>query len=146
MLKLYFRGLENPLFPKDRFNDLISCVRKSLSRCLLLHPTPGTLPATHVANRYVLLLNLVIVRLISSTLEAIIPDNVYMWKITVGASPEDNQLKYQTGCWFLFFFSLAAAAGIENMYERAQCIRKILLGVPRATLVVMRYLFAFLNQ
>uniref|UniRef100_A0A4W6BUN6 SLIT-ROBO Rho GTPase-activating protein 1 n=1 Tax=Lates calcarifer TaxID=8187 RepID=A0A4W6BUN6_LATCA len=62
VLKLYFRGLENPLFPKDRFNDLISCVR------------------------------------------------------------------------------------IENLYERAQCIRKILLGVPRATLVVMRYLFAFLNH
>uniref|UniRef100_A0A669D788 SLIT-ROBO Rho GTPase-activating protein 1 n=1 Tax=Oreochromis niloticus TaxID=8128 RepID=A0A669D788_ORENI len=60
VLKLYFRGLENPLFPKDRFNDLIS--------------------------------------------------------------------------W------------IENLYERAQCIRKILLGVPRATLVVMRYLFAFLNH
>uniref|UniRef100_A0A669C304 SLIT-ROBO Rho GTPase activating protein 1b n=1 Tax=Oreochromis niloticus TaxID=8128 RepID=A0A669C304_ORENI len=36
--------------------------------------------------------------------------------------------------------------GIENLYERAQCIRKILLGVPRATLVVMRYLFAFLNH
>uniref|UniRef100_A0A3Q3EIE8 SLIT-ROBO Rho GTPase-activating protein 2 n=1 Tax=Kryptolebias marmoratus TaxID=37003 RepID=A0A3Q3EIE8_KRYMA len=62
VLKLYFRGLENPLFPKDRFNDLLSCVR------------------------------------------------------------------------------------IENLYERAQCIRKILLGVPRATLVVMRYLFAFLNH
>uniref|UniRef100_UPI003AAD7E01 SLIT-ROBO Rho GTPase-activating protein 1b isoform X3 n=1 Tax=Centroberyx gerrardi TaxID=166262 RepID=UPI003AAD7E01 len=62
VLKLYFRGLENPLFPKDRFNDLISCVR------------------------------------------------------------------------------------IENLYDRAQCIRKILLGVPRATLVVMRYLFAFLNH
>lgn len=28
VLKLYFRGLDNPLFPKDRFNDLISCVRK----------------------------------------------------------------------------------------------------------------------
>lgn len=27
VLKLYFRGLENPLFPKERFNDLISCVR-----------------------------------------------------------------------------------------------------------------------
>ncbi|KAF7649647.1 hypothetical protein LDENG_00138050 [Lucifuga dentata] len=62
VLKLYFRGLENPLFPKERFNDLISCVR------------------------------------------------------------------------------------IENLYERAQCIRKILLGVSRATLVVMRYLFAFLNH
>uniref|UniRef100_A0A7N8XZ63 SLIT-ROBO Rho GTPase-activating protein 1 n=1 Tax=Mastacembelus armatus TaxID=205130 RepID=A0A7N8XZ63_9TELE len=62
VLKLYFRGLENPLFPKDRFNDLISCVR------------------------------------------------------------------------------------IENLYERAQCVRKILLGVPRTTLVVMRYLFAFLNH
>lgn len=44
-----------------------------------------------------------------------------------------------TDCVFL-------AAGIENLYERAQCVRKILLGVPRATLVVMRYLFAFLNQ
>nr|XP_023825140.1 SLIT-ROBO Rho GTPase-activating protein 1 [Salvelinus alpinus] len=62
VLKLYFRGLENPLFPKERFNDLISCVR------------------------------------------------------------------------------------IESLYDRAQCIRKILLGVPRVTLVVMRYLFAFLNQ
>uniref|UniRef100_A0A4W5NWY1 SLIT-ROBO Rho GTPase activating protein 1b n=1 Tax=Hucho hucho TaxID=62062 RepID=A0A4W5NWY1_9TELE len=62
VLKLYFRGLENPLFPKERFNDLISCV-----------------------------------------------------------------------C-------------IESLYDRAQCIHKILLGVPRATLVVMRYLFAFLNH
>lgn len=42
--------------------------------------------------------------------------------------------------------SVFHAAGIENLYERAQCIRKILLGVPRVTLVVMRYLFAFLNQ
>uniref|UniRef100_A0A3Q2CHI0 SLIT-ROBO Rho GTPase activating protein 1b n=1 Tax=Cyprinodon variegatus TaxID=28743 RepID=A0A3Q2CHI0_CYPVA len=67
VLKLYFRGLENPLFPKDRFNDLIS--------------SPLYLP---------------------------------LW--------------------------------MENLYERAQCIRKILLGVPRATLVVMRYLFAFLNH
>lgn len=29
VLKLYFRGLQSPLFPKDRFNDLISCVRES---------------------------------------------------------------------------------------------------------------------
>lgn len=28
VLKLYFRGLENPLFPKERFNDLISCISK----------------------------------------------------------------------------------------------------------------------
>uniref|UniRef100_A0A8C5NB29 SLIT-ROBO Rho GTPase-activating protein 1-like n=1 Tax=Gouania willdenowi TaxID=441366 RepID=A0A8C5NB29_GOUWI len=62
VLKLYFRGLENPLFPRDRFNDLLSCVR------------------------------------------------------------------------------------IENLYERAQCVRKILMGVSRPTLVVMRYLFAFLNH
>ncbi|XP_059907031.1 LOW QUALITY PROTEIN: SLIT-ROBO Rho GTPase-activating protein 1-like [Gadus macrocephalus] len=62
VLKPYFRGLENPVFPTDRFNDLISCVR------------------------------------------------------------------------------------MENLYERAQCIRKIMLGVPRATLVVIRYLFAFLNH
>lgn len=30
VLKLYFRGLENPLFPKERFNDLISFVSKCL--------------------------------------------------------------------------------------------------------------------
>ncbi|KAG8439608.1 hypothetical protein GDO86_005696 [Hymenochirus boettgeri] len=62
VLKLYFRGLENPLFPKERFNDLISCIR------------------------------------------------------------------------------------IENLYERSIHIRKILLTVPRTVLIVMRYLFAFLNH
>ncbi|XP_053572810.1 SLIT-ROBO Rho GTPase-activating protein 1 isoform X3 [Bombina bombina] len=62
VLKLYFRGLENPLFPRERFNDLISCIR------------------------------------------------------------------------------------VENLYERAIHIRKILLTLPRTVLIVMRYLFAFLNH
>uniref|UniRef100_A0A286XZQ3 SLIT-ROBO Rho GTPase-activating protein 1 n=1 Tax=Cavia porcellus TaxID=10141 RepID=A0A286XZQ3_CAVPO len=62
VLKLYFRGLENPLFPKERFNDLISCIR------------------------------------------------------------------------------------IDNLYERALHIRKLLLTLPRSVLIVMRYLFAFLNH
>lgn len=29
VLKLYFRGLENPLFPKERFNDLLACISKN---------------------------------------------------------------------------------------------------------------------
>ncbi|ETE62984.1 SLIT-ROBO Rho GTPase-activating protein 1, partial [Ophiophagus hannah] len=62
VLKLYFRGLENPIFPKERFNDLISCVRT------------------------------------------------------------------------------------ENLYERALHIRKLLLTLPRSVLILLRYLFAFLNQ
>ncbi|XP_037111350.1 SLIT-ROBO Rho GTPase-activating protein 1 isoform X4 [Syngnathus acus] len=62
VLKLYFRGLENPLFPKDRFSELLSCIR------------------------------------------------------------------------------------IDNLYDRALFIRKILLTIPRSVLVVMRYLFAFLNH
>ncbi|XP_062318532.1 SLIT-ROBO Rho GTPase-activating protein 1 isoform X1 [Osmerus eperlanus] len=62
VLKLYFRGLENPLFPKERFNDLLSCIR------------------------------------------------------------------------------------IENLYERALYVRKILLTSPRSVLIVMRYLFSFLNH
>ncbi|KAF6121930.1 SLIT-ROBO Rho GTPase activating protein 1 [Phyllostomus discolor] len=62
VLKLYFRGLENPLFPKERFNDLISCIR------------------------------------------------------------------------------------VDNLYERALHIRKLLLTLPRSVLIVMRYLFAFLNH
>uniref|UniRef100_A0A4W5RXV9 SLIT-ROBO Rho GTPase-activating protein 1 n=1 Tax=Hucho hucho TaxID=62062 RepID=A0A4W5RXV9_9TELE len=63
VLKLYFRGLEKSLLPKERFNDLLSCVR------------------------------------------------------------------------------------IESLYERSLYIRKILLtAVPRSILIVMRYLFAFLNH
>ncbi|KAM4651590.1 SLIT-ROBO Rho GTPase-activating protein 3 isoform 2-T2 [Discoglossus pictus] len=62
VLKLYFRGLENPLFPKERFQDLICTIK------------------------------------------------------------------------------------IENTSERVHQIRQILITLPRAVLVVMRYLFAFLNH
>uniref|UniRef100_A0A8C2TY29 SLIT-ROBO Rho GTPase-activating protein 1 n=1 Tax=Coturnix japonica TaxID=93934 RepID=A0A8C2TY29_COTJA len=63
VLKLYFRGLENPLFPKERFNDLISCITLN---------NPASRMALH--------------------------------------------------------------------------IRKLLLTLPRSVLIVMRYLFAFLNH
>lgn len=36
VLKLYFRGLENPLFPKERFTELLACISKS-STLLLVH-------------------------------------------------------------------------------------------------------------
>ncbi|XP_036386194.1 SLIT-ROBO Rho GTPase-activating protein 2 isoform X1 [Megalops cyprinoides] len=62
VLKLYFRGLENALFPKEVFHDLISCVSK------------------------------------------------------------------------------------ESLQDRAVHIRKVLLTLPSNTLVIMRYLFAFLNH
>uniref|UniRef100_A0A5F8H7X7 SLIT-ROBO Rho GTPase-activating protein 2 n=1 Tax=Monodelphis domestica TaxID=13616 RepID=A0A5F8H7X7_MONDO len=62
VLKLYFRGLEHPLFPKDIFHDLMACVT------------------------------------------------------------------------------------MDNLQERALHIRKVLLVLPQTTLVVMRYLFAFLNH
>ncbi|XP_066456288.1 SLIT-ROBO Rho GTPase-activating protein 2 isoform X1 [Eleutherodactylus coqui] len=62
VLKLYFRGLLTPLFPKEIFHDLLSCV------------------------------------------------------------------------------------SMDNMQERASHIRKVLLCLPSPTLVLMRYLFAFLNH
>ncbi|TRY93378.1 hypothetical protein DNTS_032870, partial [Danionella cerebrum] len=62
VLKLYFRGLENALFPKEVFHDLMSCV------------------------------------------------------------------------------------SMENLQERAVHIHKVLLPLPCSTLVIMRYLFAFLNH
>ncbi|XP_009073120.1 PREDICTED: SLIT-ROBO Rho GTPase-activating protein 2 isoform X2 [Acanthisitta chloris] len=62
VLKLYFRGLEHPLFPKDIFHDLIACVT------------------------------------------------------------------------------------MDNLQERALHVRKVLLTLPKTTLIVMRYLFAFLNH
>ncbi len=33
VLKMYFRNLDNPLFPKEKFNDLIACVRECLFPC-----------------------------------------------------------------------------------------------------------------
>ncbi|XP_051967202.1 SLIT-ROBO Rho GTPase-activating protein 2-like isoform X2 [Xyrauchen texanus] len=62
VLKLYFRGLENALFPKEVFHDLMSCV------------------------------------------------------------------------------------SMENLLDRAVHIHKVLLSLPSNTLVIMRYLFAFLNH
>uniref|UniRef100_A0A0F7Z5Y0 SLIT-ROBO Rho GTPase-activating protein 2 n=1 Tax=Crotalus adamanteus TaxID=8729 RepID=A0A0F7Z5Y0_CROAD len=62
VLKLYFRGLEHPLFPKEIFHDLITCVT------------------------------------------------------------------------------------MDNLQERALHIRKVLLTLPKPTLIVMRYLFAFLSH
>ncbi|XP_048352271.1 SLIT-ROBO Rho GTPase-activating protein 2 isoform X2 [Sphaerodactylus townsendi] len=62
VLKLYFRGLEHPLFPKEIFHDLIACVT------------------------------------------------------------------------------------MDNLQERALHIRKVLLTLPKTTLIVMRYLFAFLSH
>uniref|UniRef100_A0A8C2EDK0 SLIT-ROBO Rho GTPase activating protein 2 n=1 Tax=Cyprinus carpio TaxID=7962 RepID=A0A8C2EDK0_CYPCA len=62
VLKLYFRGLENALFPQEVFHDLMSCV------------------------------------------------------------------------------------SMENLQDRAVHIRKVLLSLPSNTLVIMRYLFAFLNH
>ncbi|XP_043340980.1 SLIT-ROBO Rho GTPase-activating protein 2 isoform X6 [Cervus elaphus] len=62
VLKLYFRGLEHPLFPKDIFHDLMACVT------------------------------------------------------------------------------------MDSLQERALHIRKVLLALPKTTLIVMRYLFAFLNH
>ncbi|XP_039737676.1 SLIT-ROBO Rho GTPase-activating protein 2 isoform X9 [Pteropus medius] len=62
VLKLYFRGLEHPLFPKDIFHDLMACVT------------------------------------------------------------------------------------MDNLQERALHIRKVLLVQPKTTLIIMRYLFAFLNH
>ncbi|XP_022353963.1 SLIT-ROBO Rho GTPase-activating protein 3 isoform X3 [Enhydra lutris kenyoni] len=62
VLKLYFRGLENPLFPKERFQDLISTIK------------------------------------------------------------------------------------LENPADRVHQIQQILITLPRVVIVVMRYLFAFLNH
>ncbi|XP_075766252.1 SLIT-ROBO Rho GTPase-activating protein 2 isoform X2 [Pelodiscus sinensis] len=62
VLKLYFRGLEHPLFPKEIFHDLVACVT------------------------------------------------------------------------------------MDNLQERALHIRKVLLSLPKTTLIVMRYLFAFLSH
>uniref|UniRef100_A0A4X2KQ77 SLIT-ROBO Rho GTPase-activating protein 3 n=1 Tax=Vombatus ursinus TaxID=29139 RepID=A0A4X2KQ77_VOMUR len=44
VLKLYFRGLENPLFPKERFQDLISTISNPAERVHLIQQILVTLP------------------------------------------------------------------------------------------------------
>ncbi|XP_030076737.1 SLIT-ROBO Rho GTPase-activating protein 2 isoform X2 [Microcaecilia unicolor] len=44
------------------------------------------------------------------------------------------------------FLDLAACVSTDNMLERALHIRKVLLNLPEATLMVTRYLFAFLSH
>ncbi|KAL1789683.1 SLIT-ROBO Rho GTPase-activating protein 3 isoform X2 [Sigmodon hispidus] len=77
VLKLYFRGLENPLFPKERFQDLISTIR--------------------------------------------------LGDLEVRAFPADG-------------------GELENPADRVHPIQQILITLPRVVIVVMRYLFAFLNH
>lgn len=49
------------------------------------------------------------------------------------------------GALGLTLLSLSLAA-MDNLQERALHVRKVLLNLPKSTLIVMRYLFAFLNQ
>uniref|UniRef100_A0A3B4YC06 SLIT-ROBO Rho GTPase activating protein 3 n=1 Tax=Seriola lalandi dorsalis TaxID=1841481 RepID=A0A3B4YC06_SERLL len=46
VLKLYFRGLENPLFPKERFLDFISTISESTERAHHIQQIIVTLPRT----------------------------------------------------------------------------------------------------
>uniref|UniRef100_H3BGQ0 SLIT-ROBO Rho GTPase-activating protein 3 n=1 Tax=Latimeria chalumnae TaxID=7897 RepID=H3BGQ0_LATCH len=55
VLKLYFRGLENPLFPKERFQDLISTIKmeSTAERVHQIQQTLVTLPrAVIIVMRY----------------------------------------------------------------------------------------------
>ncbi|XP_043935256.1 SLIT-ROBO Rho GTPase-activating protein 3-like [Protopterus annectens] len=47
VLKLYFRGLEKPVFPKDKFNDLIGCIQTEnlLERACSIKHIIETLPS-----------------------------------------------------------------------------------------------------
>uniref|UniRef100_A0AAY4BZQ3 Uncharacterized protein n=1 Tax=Denticeps clupeoides TaxID=299321 RepID=A0AAY4BZQ3_9TELE len=44
------------------------------------------------------------------------------------------------------FSDLTASVRIENLYDRALSIRKILMTTPHSSVLLMRYLFAFLNH
>lgn len=89
VLKLYFRGLENPLFPKERFLDLISTTSKS-------HPSG---PAV-----------------------------------------------FRSGCFTSAVCVFPSSSELDSGVERAHQLHQIIVTLQRPVIVVMRYLFAFLNQ
>uniref|UniRef100_A0A4W3H104 SLIT-ROBO Rho GTPase-activating protein 1-like n=1 Tax=Callorhinchus milii TaxID=7868 RepID=A0A4W3H104_CALMI len=55
VLKLYFRGLSRPIFPKEKFADFMTCVQTEnlLERAYQIKKVIGTLPsAIRVVMRY----------------------------------------------------------------------------------------------
>ncbi|ELK37208.1 SLIT-ROBO Rho GTPase-activating protein 2 [Myotis davidii] len=107
VLKLYFRGLEHPLFPKDIFHDLMACVRED--------PLAGD-QNDHDMDSIAGVLKL------------------YFRGLEHPLFPKD------------IFHDLMACVTMDNLQERALHIRKVLLVLPKTTLIIMRYLFAFLNH
>lgn len=97
VLKLYFRGLEKPLFPEESFSQLMDCVRKTIYPA-----SPADQAPLHGPAPFTLL-------------------------------------------WAQSDASLSLPA-IENVMERVAQIRTVILTYPGPVVVVMRYLFAFLNQ
>lgn len=91
VLKLYFRGLENPLFPKERFLDLISTTSES-----------------HSWNR--------------------------------------GRSLVQLPLFLSFICSIVLCPELDMGGERAHHIQQIIVTLQRPVIIVMRYLFAFLNQ
>ncbi|RMC10005.1 hypothetical protein DUI87_12798 [Hirundo rustica rustica] len=127
VLKLYFRGLENPVFPKERFNDLISCINKIWAK---LHALGQSKRERQ-----------------SYTREHKILDSAQeerdLGVLVTAAEPSQQCAQVAKRANGILAW---IRNGIDNLYERALHIRKLLLTLPRSVLIVMRYLFAFLNH
>lgn len=92
VLKLYFRGLENSLFPKERFLDFIST--------------------------------------------------------TSEFSRNTSEQKVLYFPWYLLYISMSVflTSELDMGAERAHHLHQIIVTLQRPVVIVMRYLFAFLNQ
>ncbi|XP_061910640.1 rho GTPase-activating protein 4 isoform X2 [Entelurus aequoreus] len=114
VLKLYFRGLEPPLFPYDSYLPLLECVRKTLLVSL----------APHVC--------------LLRSLEFVTLDFLLLIPRAVVCPPLSLP--------FNFCFLNPTRSAIEGMTEKAAQIKAIVSAFPRPLLIIMRYLFAFLNH
>lgn len=115
VLKLYFRGMENPLFPEDSYDQLMECGRKRMSVCLK-----------------------------KSILKYFQLKKTYNYHIL--STFRTNKMKVQLADTEYKYQPLLSFSGIEDDSEKVAQLKSVILSYPPPLVVVMRYLFAFLNQ
>lgn len=188
VLKLYFRGLENPLFPKECFLDFISTISESQAAqiiqkrhgqntpCTLLS-IPLLLTWKHMQEQHLEAIRGSLrpftskwgcVTLLRSFNTELFPCCFYSnGLITSSASQvwgdtERGGVPCQTAPHYMFWCFLFSSrrvlvnlssqpaalcvSELESGAERAHHIQQIVATLPHTVIIVMRYLFAFLNQ
>jgi SLIT-ROBO Rho GTPase activating protein len=116
VLKLYLRELKDPLFPREMYDVFVNCMR---SRSEAINPVA-------------------FLSLTPSSTSALVDET----KSNENSLPKENTLQPPTSV-----SNSASLYSNENLdSEKVQSIKKAVQSLPKPIYIILRYLFAFLNQ